>query len=98
MNQQQLSQISELRYCNIGRTGCLKTLKSVDSAFRTYALSWMAHLDPRYSHTNMCCLNHAYIVRTIADGKKNSLLILLDQLNDKRFLQWRDTALQVQKL
>ena len=43
----------------------------------------------------MSCLNHAYVVRTIADGKKNSLLTLLDELDDQRFLQRRNTAFRM---
>jgi len=52
----------------------------------------MAHLNPRYPHANMRRLNHAYVVRTIADSKKDRLQILLDQLDHKRFLQRGDTA------
>jgi hypothetical protein len=44
-------------------------------------------LQTRDSDTNMCCLNHTDIVRTIADGEKERFLVLFNKLNNQRLLK-----------
>lgn len=48
----------------------------------------LIYLDSGYSDSNVGGLNHAHIVRAIADGEKYSFLVLLDELDDKSLLQW----------
>lgn len=34
----------------------------------------------------MGCLNHAHIIRAVADRQENALLVLLDEFDDEGFL------------
>ena len=44
------------------------------------------------ANTNMGSLDHGNIIGTVADGKKNSFQVTLDQLDDKCLLQRRYSA------
>lgn len=39
-------------------------------------------------------LDHAHVIRTVANSQKDRLLILLDEFDDKSFLQGRYTTYQ----
>lgn len=52
----------------------------------------MHHLNARDPHTDMCRLDHAHVIRAIANSEKNSLLVLLHQLHNECFLERRNTT------
>lgn len=45
------------------------------------------YLHARNTDTDMCGLNHADIVGSITNSQKDCLLVFLDELDDKGFLE-----------
>jgi hypothetical protein len=46
----------------------------------------------RDSDSDMCCLDHTDIVRSISDCEENCFQVLLDELDNESFLEWRYTT------
>lgn len=59
---------------------------------RLLTLGIYKYLDSGDANTDVSGLNHANIIRTIANGKQNRFLVLLDKLNDEGFLERGHTA------
>jgi hypothetical protein len=51
-----------------------------------------AYFNARDTNADVRCLDHADIICTITDGKKDRLEVLLDQFDNKGFLQWRNAT------
>ena len=52
----------------------------------------MTNLDTGDTNTDMRSLDHADVVRTVANGQCHCAYALLNQFDNERFLQWRDTT------
>ena len=50
------------------------------------------HFNARDTDANVGGLDHANIICTVTDGKKNRLEVFLDQFNDKSFLKRRNAT------
>jgi hypothetical protein len=48
--------------------------------------------DARDADANVRCLNHGHVVGAVADGKQDRFGIVLDELDNERLLQRRDSA------
>lgn len=59
---------------------------------RTRGHCGRTYLDSRYTYADMGGLDHAHVIRAVANCQKDRLLILLDEFDDKSFLQWRHTT------
>jgi hypothetical protein len=50
------------------------------------------YFNARDTNADVRCLDHADIICTITNGKKNCLEVLLDQFDDERFLERRNAT------
>lgn len=42
----------------------------------------------------MCRLDHTHVIRTVPDREQDRILVLLDELDHERLLQWRHSTYQ----